>query len=54
LSLALAGHRVTLEPVDGLRWRAWFHQVDLGLIEIVPETLPTIDRALAPRHRIAG
>ncbi|HTQ42511.1 MAG TPA: IS481 family transposase [Polyangiaceae bacterium] len=55
LSQALAGHRVGLEPVDGLRWRAWFHQVDLGLIEIVPDTLPpTLDRSFAARHRLVG
>ena len=43
------------QPADGLRWRAWFHEVDLGLIEIVPATLPLVeDRFVAARRRTAG
>jgi transposase InsO family protein len=37
VSLPLGGHHVGLEPLDEMRWRIWFHQVDCGEIEIVPE-----------------
>ena len=39
VSAGLAGHHVGLQPVDGLRWRVWFHQMDLGELEIVPSDL---------------
>jgi transposase InsO family protein len=34
---AFAGHRVGFEPLEGLRWKLWFRDVDLGLIELLPE-----------------
>jgi hypothetical protein len=36
LSQALAGHEVALEPVNPCQLRAWFHGIDLGLIEVEP------------------
>ena len=36
ISKALAGHFVGLELVEGLRYRAWFYDVDLGEIELAP------------------
>jgi len=36
LSEALAGHHVALEPVNPFQMRAWFHGIDLGLIEVQP------------------
>lgn len=39
---ALAGHRIALEPVEGLKHRIWFRDLDLGTVELaVPNT--TID-----------
>lgn len=37
LSESLRGHQVALELVDPLHVRAWFHSVDLGLIEVEPQ-----------------
>jgi transposase InsO family protein len=34
ISHALHGHLVALEPLEGLRCRVWFHDVDLGEIEV--------------------
>jgi putative transposase len=36
LSMALRGQRVAFEPLAGLRFRGWFHGVDLGEIELPP------------------
>jgi transposase InsO family protein len=36
VSKALAGYVVGLQPVEGLRYRAWFYDVDLGEIELAP------------------
>jgi putative transposase len=36
LSTAVAGYFVGLEPLGGLRYRAWFYDVDLGDIEVEP------------------
>jgi transposase InsO family protein len=36
ISTAVAGYTVGLEPVGGLRYRAWFYDVDLGVIELAP------------------
>lgn len=36
LSTALAGYFVGLQPLGGLRYRAWFYDVDLGELEIAP------------------
>ncbi len=35
--LALRGQRVGFERLEGLRWRLWFHDLDLGYIELLPE-----------------
>jgi len=40
LSGPLRGRYVGLQPVDALHWRAWFYEVDLGLIEVAPTELP--------------
>ena len=46
--LALARQRVGLEPIDGLRHRLWFRELDLGIVELpVPNT--DIDAA-ADKH----
>lgn len=42
LSQSLAGHIVALELVDPLHVRLWFHELDLGLLEVEP----TVDIAL--------
>ena len=36
---AFIGYNIALEPLDGLRYRLWFHEVDLGTVEIAPSTL---------------
>lgn len=43
---ALAGYRVGLEPIEGLRHRIWFFDLELGVIDIVPDdvVLKMIDR----------
>jgi putative transposase len=48
LSASLAGHRVAFEPVDAFHVRAWFHDLDLGLIEIAPDI---DDLAFEAQHR---
>jgi transposase InsO family protein len=40
ISTGLRGHCIDLQPLDGLRWRVWFHDLDLGELEIVPSDLP--------------
>lgn len=40
ISAALRGYHVGLQPVDALHWRAWFYDVDLGLVEVAPSELP--------------
>jgi len=37
IGTGLVGYVIGLEPIDGLRFRAWFRDLDLGLVEIVPE-----------------
>jgi transposase InsO family protein len=38
--LALARHRVGLEPLNDVHYRLWFHNVDLGVVEIgVPDQI---------------
>ena len=37
ISTSLRGYQVALEPVDALHWRAWFYDVDLGLVETVTD-----------------
>jgi putative transposase len=52
VSVALAGQTVAFEPVGGLRWRIWFHQVDLDTIELAAEglTIPRARRLAYPRN----
>ena len=52
LSTALRGHDVGVELVDALHVRAWFNEIDLGLVEIVPDVTPrTFDLLDARRSR---
>ena len=37
VGMSFAGHHVALELIQGLRWRLWFRDVDLGVIELLPE-----------------
>ena len=37
-SRALASQFIALEPIDALRCRLWFRELDLGLINVVPPT----------------
>ena len=37
VGLAFRGQRVAFEPQEGLRWRLWFREIDLGVIELLPE-----------------
>jgi putative transposase len=37
VGLALRGQSVGFEPREGLRWRLWFRDLDLGFIELLPE-----------------
>jgi transposase InsO family protein len=47
ISEALVGHSVGLEPIDALHVRVWYHELDLGLLEVEPEfTTQTIQRWL--------
>ena len=40
VSCSLRGRHIGLQPVDALHWRAWFYEVDLGLVEVAPSELP--------------
>jgi putative transposase len=55
IGLAFRGQHIGFEPLEGLRWRLWFRDVDLGLIEMLPawfdqaasegpKITPTIDK----------
>ena len=37
VGLAFRGQRVGFEQLQGLRWRLWFHDIDLGTMELLPE-----------------
>ncbi len=37
------------EPLEGLRWRLWFRDIDLGLIELLPDWF---DQAAAERFKV--
>jgi transposase InsO family protein len=37
IGTAFGGHRLGFEPQDGLRWKLWFRDIDLGLIELLPD-----------------
>jgi putative transposase len=57
LSQALACEEVAIEPTDDLNVRAWFHGVDLGLIEIEPkvdEDVFTNFRRMKASHKLAA
>jgi transposase InsO family protein len=41
-SVSLSGHVVALEPVTPLQMRVWFHELDLGLIEVAPVVLDSV------------
>ncbi len=43
VSTAVAGHLVGLQPLGGLRYRAWFYDVDLGAFEMTP-SVPVLSR----------
>jgi putative transposase len=40
VSTSLTGYQVGLQPMDALHWRAYFYEIDLGLVEIAPHELP--------------
>jgi putative transposase len=48
ISVALAGRTIALESIGGLRWRVWFHQVDLDITEFAPN-----DLAMQPSRQLA-
>jgi transposase InsO family protein len=41
VSQSLSGHRLAFEPIGGFQHRLWFYELDLGLIEIAPQELPS-------------
>jgi transposase InsO family protein len=51
VSAGLAGHHIGLQPLDGLRCRVWFHQMDLGELEIIPSDLPSRGPLRSSPHR---
>ena len=57
LSTSLAGHRVAFESVDAFHVRAWFQNLDLGLIEIAPDVddlvFDRLPRATTPKGEAA-
>jgi transposase InsO family protein len=48
---AFSGLDVGIEVVDALHIRAWFRDVDLGLIETIPQVADSCFEEAAPRHR---
>ena len=40
VSTSLTGYQVGLQPIDALHWRAYFYEIDLGLVEVAPHELP--------------
>lgn len=44
VSTALQGYQVGLQPSKGLRYRVWFHAVDLGEIEVADEAFCRVKR----------
>ena len=52
VSQSLYGHRIGLEYVNPLQIRAWFHDIDLGIIEVEPSVDDAIfDKASRKRHK---
>lgn len=39
VSLSLAGYTIGLEQLDDLRWRIWFHHIDCGELEVIPDCI---------------
>lgn len=37
IGLAFRGQRLGFEPQEGLRWRLWFRDIDLGTLELLPD-----------------
>jgi len=53
VSQALGGLEVGIEVVDAFHIRAWFRDVDLGLIETIPQVADSCFEQVAPRHKHA-
>jgi hypothetical protein len=52
VSQSLAGHHIGLEYLNPLQLRAWFHEIDLGTIEIEPRVNDSIfDQSARKRHK---
>lgn len=52
VSQSLAGHHIGLEYLNPLQLRAWFHDIDLGTIEIEPRVNDSIfDKSARKRHK---
>ena len=49
VSESLAGHDVGLEQVDDLHCKVWFHHIDCGNIEVLPQWMD--DLVTRPRAR---
>lgn len=50
VSESLRGHTIALETIDATHVRAWFHDVDLGVIDVEPEDAKLlVERHLPPR-----
>lgn len=49
VGLALRGQRVGFEPLEGLRWRLWFRDIDLGFLELLPDWF---DQAASERFKV--
>jgi transposase InsO family protein len=46
ISESLAGHDIGLEQLDVMKWKVWFHHIDCGELEVLPEW---IDEMVAQR-----
>lgn len=42
ISRSLTGHDIGLEQLDALRWRVWFHHVDCGELEMMPQGIANV------------
>jgi putative transposase len=47
---AFRGHRIGLERLEGLRWRVWFGDIDIGAVELLPDW---VDDVAGTAHRAA-
>ena len=50
VSTALNRYQVALQPTKGLRHRVWFHEVDLGEIEIADELSCRVEESAKQRN----